>query len=173
MSETPPAPAGRRRAILLALLPLAVFLALAALFFLRLGVDSSRLPSALVGRAAPSFEAPPLDGLDRPGFSSADLAKGVTLVNVFASWCVPCRDEHPVLTALARDETLRRKGVRIAGLNYKDDPANALRFLKELGNPYDLVGVDRNGRVGLDWGVYGVPETFVVRPDGVIAYRFV
>jgi cytochrome c biogenesis protein CcmG, thiol:disulfide interchange protein DsbE len=159
---------------LLALLPLAAFLALAALFFSRLGVDSQRLPSALVGKPAPAFTLPALEGANVPAFSDADLRKGhVTLVNVFASWCGPCRDEHPLLMRLAADEGLKKAGVRMAGLSYKDDPANALRFLRELGAPYDMIGVDRGGRAGVEWGVYGVPETFVVRGDGTIAYKHV
>ncbi len=166
------APAPRRK--LLALLPLIAFLALAALFFSRLGVDSQRLPSALVGKPAPVFSLPPLDGAGVPAFSDADLRMGsVTLVNIFASWCGPCRDEHPLLMRLAADESLKKAGVRIAGLSYKDDPANSLRFLKELGAPYDMIGVDRGGRAGVEWGVYGVPETFVVRGDGVIAYKHI
>ena len=168
MSEASP----RRK--LLALLPLAAFLALAALFFSRLGVDSQRLPSALVGKPAPAFTLPALEGANVPAFSDADLRKGhVTLVNVFASWCGPFRDEHPLLMRLAADEGLKKAGVRMAGLSYKDDPANALRFLRELGAPYDMIGVDRGGRAGVEWGVYGVPETFVVRGDGTIAYKHV
>ncbi len=166
-----PAPAPRK---LLALLPLAAFLALAALFYVQLDVDSQRLPSALVGKPAPVFALPPLEGAKVPAFSDADLRKGeVTLVNVFASWCGPCRDEHPFLMRLAADESLKASGLRLAGLAYKDDPANALRFLRDLGAPYDMIGVDRGGRAGVEWGVYGVPETFVVRGDGVIAYKHV
>lgn len=162
------------RRVLLALLPLAAFLALALLFYERLGSDTQRLPSALVGRTAPTFSLPPLEGSNLPGFSDADLKAGsVTLVNVFASWCVPCRDEHPVLMAMAADETLKTLGVRMAGLSYKDDPANSNRFLRELGTPYSMIGVDRSGRAGVDWGVYGVPETFVVRGDGTIAYKHI
>lgn len=162
------------RRLLLALLPLAAFLALAGLFYMRLGSDNQRLSSALVGRAAPVFSLPPLEGSGLPGFSDADLKKGsVTLVNVFASWCVPCRDEHPVLMAMAADETLKTLGVRMAGLSYKDEPANSNRFLRELGTPYSMIGVDRSGRTGVDWGVYGVPETFVVRGDGSIAYKHI
>jgi len=163
------APAGQRRRWLV-LVPLAFFLALAALFLLQLlsGRDGATVPSALLGQAAPQTELPPLDGLGLPGLSSAELAGKVTLVNVWASWCAPCREEHPLLMALAGDTRFE-----IAGLNYKDTPANARRFLGQLGNPYDKVGVDANGRAAIDWGVYGVPETFLVGRDGRIAYKHV
>lgn len=167
------APSTRRR-LVFALVPLAIFLALAGLFFARLGVDSSRVPSALIGRAVPTFSLPALEGVTQPGFSDAELKKGrVTVINIFASWCGPCRDEHPQLMTLAKDEALKAKGLRIAGLNYKDLPGNAKRFLDDLGNPYSLIGVDRSGRTGIDFGVYGVPETFVIRGDGTIAYKFI
>jgi cytochrome c biogenesis protein CcmG, thiol:disulfide interchange protein DsbE len=152
--------------------PLVLFAALAFLFLSRLdGSDTSRLPSALIGKPAPTFTLPPLDGLLRdgkpvPGLSDADLKGGVTLVNVWASWCVPCRAEHPLLVELAKTP-----GVRLLGLNYKDQPENARRFLGALGNPYAAVGADTAGRAAIDWGVYGVPETFVIAPDGTIAFK--
>lgn len=174
MNEPAKAAPSTGRRLGLALLPLVAFAALAALFYMRLGADSSKVPSALIGRTAPAFALPALEGVSQPGFSADDLKKGrVTVVNVFASWCGPCRDEHPQLMALAKDESLKAKGVQIAGLNYKDQPADAKRFLDGLGNPYSLIGADRSGRVGIDWGVYGVPETFVVRGDGTIAYKFI
>ncbi len=160
----------------LVFLPLVGFAALASLFYVALGGgDHSRLPSPLVGKLAPSFNLPPLEANNGPpGFSDADLRLGkVTLVNMFASWCVPCRDEHPVLMQIAKNETLRAVGVRLAGLAYKDEPANSSKLLNELGNPYELIGSDVSGRVGIDWGVYGIPETFVVRGDGTIAYKFI
>lgn len=170
MTETP----RKGRRILFALLPLALFLGLAGLFLARLGVDSSRLPSALVGRPAPAFTLPALAGIDSPGLSDADMkGGGVTLLNVFASWCAPCREEHPLLMRIAQDEKLKARGVRLVGLNYKDKPSNALDFLTRLGNPYSRVGVDRAGRAAIDWGVYGVPETFVIGPGGEILYRYV
>jgi cytochrome c biogenesis protein CcmG/thiol:disulfide interchange protein DsbE len=157
------------------LLPLAVFLALAALFYLRLGSgDPTRLPSALIGRAVPQAKLEPLEGLVRdgkpvPGLAAEDLRQGrVSVVNVFASWCGPCREEHPVLAMLATDPR-----VRLVAINYKDDAENARRFLGNLGNPYAAVGVDPRGRAAIDWGVYGVPETFIVAGDGTIRYKFV
>jgi cytochrome c biogenesis protein CcmG/thiol:disulfide interchange protein DsbE len=157
-------------------LPLILFGLLAALFLVRLfGGDASRIPSALIGKPAPQFDLPALEGLkDAPGFATADLRQGhVTLVNIFASWCAPCRQEHPVLMALANDEALKGKGVALYGLSYKDEAANALGFLTEEGNPFQRVGVDRAGRTAIDFGVYGVPETFVVKGDGTIAYKFI
>lgn len=179
MSETPApglrghAPARPRRRLLV-LLPLIAFAALAALFYGRLfSGDPSRLPSALIGREAPALDLPALDGLTRdgasvPGLSTASLKGGVTVLNVFASWCAPCRDEHPFLVELSKQQ-----GFRLVGLNYKDDGDNARRFLGRFGNPYAAVGVDAKGRAAIDWGVYGVPETFVIGKDGRIAYKYV
>jgi len=162
----------RRR--LLVLLPLAVFLALAALFLFRLGAgDPSKLPSALIGRPVPDTPLPAVEGLLRdgkpvPGITNADFKGAVSLVNVWASWCVPCHDEAPLLTKLAED-----KRIRILGINYKDQPDNARRFIGRYGNPFAAVGADAKGRVSIDWGVYGVPETFVIGRDGKIAYKLV
>lgn len=170
---TPDAPQARRRIPLVALLPLVAFAGLAALFGLGLLGDPSKVPSALIGKPVPDFSLPRLDGATRdgrpmPGLATADLKTGeVTLVNVWASWCVPCRDEHPLLLALAQE------GVRIVGVNYKDEPENALRFLGALGTPFAAIGSDRAGRATLDWGVYGVPETFVVDGDGRIRYKHI
>jgi cytochrome c biogenesis protein CcmG, thiol:disulfide interchange protein DsbE len=170
-TQTNAVPARRR---LWVVLPLIVFLALAALFFFRLGAgDPSRLPSALIGRPVPATELPPLAGFMRdgravPGLSAADFSGNVTLLNVWASWCVPCHDEAPLLTALAKDTRLQ-----IIGINYKDSPDNARRFLGRYGNPFTAVGADSNGRGSIEWGVYGVPETFVVGRDGTIRYKLV
>ncbi len=155
---------------LLFLLPLLVFLALAAVFLMQLfsGRDTSLVPSALIGRDAPQTDLPPLEGMSLPGLSSDAFAGKITLVNVWGSWCLPCRQEHPLLMELARDGRFV-----IAGLNYKDQPENARRFLGDLGNPYDAIGVDQNGRAAIDWGVYGVPETFLVGPEGRIRYKHV
>lgn len=157
-------------------LPLGLFAALAGLFLFRLFAgDASRIPSALIGKPAPAFDLPALAGLaDIPGLKTDDLRAGhVSLVNVFASWCVPCRQEHPALMSLTRDETLKAKGVALYGLSYKDEAANALRFLQDEGNPFARIGADPAGRTAIDFGVYGVPETFVVKGDGTIAYKFI
>lgn len=160
---------GRRR--LIAFLPVVVFLVLAGLLFLRLFAgDASVVPSALIGRPAPQMDLAPLEGLQGvPGIAAADLKAGqVTVVNIFASWCAPCRAEHPLLLELAKVPD-----VRLVGINQKDNAENARRFLGALGNPYRAVGVDPNGRVGIEWGVYGVPETFIVDGKGVIRHKHI
>ena len=174
IAENKPAAAGRRRAFLV-LLPLIAFIAVAALFYsvLKPDLNPDLIPSALIGKPAPDFDLPPLDGLTAdnqpvPGLKKADLLGHVTLVNIFASWCGPCREEHPALLELAKD-----KRFRLVAINYKDRPENARLFLEELGNPFAAIGVDARGRTGIDWGVYGVPETFVVGPDGIIRYKLV
>jgi len=154
-------------------LPLLIFAALSGLLWYALqSGDPSRLPSALVGKPVPAFALPPIEGLTgegSQGFETADLAKGEpTIVNVWASWCVPCHEELPLLLELAKEPH-----VRLYGINYKDDAAAARRFLGRYGNPFARVGADRSGRVAIDWGVYGVPETYVITGDGKIAYRHV
>lgn len=168
MSGTDTAP--RPRARWWRLLPLAIFVAVAAIFLIRLETGGNReaIPSALVGKPAPEFSLPPLEGSGLPGLARADLAGRPTVVNVFASWCGPCRLEHPQLEELAKDGR-----IRVVGINYKDVAANAQRFLEELGNPFAAIGVDPNGRAAIDWGVYGVPETFVVGADGTILHKFI
>lgn len=171
MSDTPTQAPSNRKWLLL---PAFAFALLAGIFLLRIdqsiesGGNISKLPSALIGKPAPTVALPPLEGLALPGIDPAQFKGGVTLVNVFASWCGPCRDEHPELLELAK-----RKDIRLVGLNYKDRDENARRFLGSLGNPYQAVGVDSSGRAGVEWGVYGVPETFVIAPDGTIAYKHV
>ncbi len=160
----------------LVFVPLVLFAALAALFVIRLySGDASLLPSALIGRQVPAFALPAVEGLpDKPGFSDADLRQGkVTLVNVFASWCVPCHQEHELIMRLSADPALLRTGVRVFGLAYKDEPENIRRFLAEAGDPFARIGADRKGRTAIDWGVYGVPETFVVGREGTILYKMV
>jgi cytochrome c biogenesis protein CcmG/thiol:disulfide interchange protein DsbE len=154
---------------LLAIIPVAVFAALALLFWVGLGGDPKNVPSVLVGKPVPDFALAPVEGLNTPGLSSADLKNGhVAVVNVWASWCVPCRYEHPLLVALSR-----RNDVRLFGINNKDEPENARRFLTTLGQPFAAIGADRDGRVSIDWGVYGVPETFIVDGTGLIRYKWI
>ena len=178
MSQIESAP--RRRSPLLFLVPLMIFGALAIVFGIGLfSGDASKVPSALIGRIAPAIALAPLEGLQRqgqpvPAFGNADLARGqATLVNVFASWCAPCRVEHPVLMGLAESDAVRQGKVALVGMNYKDEAENARRFLGGLGNPFSAVGVDRGGRAAIEWGVYGVPETFVLGPDGRILDKHV
>ena len=174
MSEQTTSDATPKRRSWLMALPLIAFTALAALFWLRLGDgDPSRIPSALIGHPAPLNALPPLKGLMNNGAQVGGLDpaafKGkVSLVNVWASWCVPCHDEAPLLIELAKDTRLQ-----LIGINYKDTPDNARRFLGRYGNPFGSVGVDANGRAAIEWGVYGVPETFIVGRDGKIAYKLV
>lgn len=156
------------------LLPAFAFAVLAAIFLLRIdqsrdaGGNLSKLPSALIGKPAPMTALPPLSGLNLPGIDPAQFKGHVTVLNIFASWCGPCRDEHPELIELAK-----RNDIRVVGLNYKDRDENARRFLGTLGNPYAAVGVDSSGRAGVEWGVYGVPETFVIAPNGTITFKHV
>lgn len=152
--------------ILLALLPLVALVALIAVFALNINRDPSLVASVLINKPAPDFTLPAVAGVGKPGFDTAALKGQVTVVNVFASWCIPCRDEHPVLEQL-KAET----GVPIFGINQKDAADNAAKFLGELGNPYDAVGADSAGRTSIDWGVYGVPETFIVDARGVIRFK--
>jgi cytochrome c biogenesis protein CcmG/thiol:disulfide interchange protein DsbE len=155
-------------------LPLVAFAALAAIFWFRLGSgDPSRIPSALIGHPAPATALPALDGLVNngaqvPGLDPTVFKGKVSVVNVWASWCVPCHDEAPLLTELGKDRRLQ-----IVGINYKDTPDNARRFLGRYGNPFGVVGVDANGRAAIEWGVYGVPETFIVGREGTIVYKMV
>ncbi len=168
-----PAAPPARRSVLMAL-PLLLFAALALLFWFRLGGgDPSRIPSALIGHPAPQTALPPVEGLVAdgapvPGLDPAALKGRVSVVNVWASWCVPCHDEAPLLIQLGRDKRLQ-----VIGINYKDTTENARRFLGRYGNPFGIVGVDGNGRASIEWGVYGVPETFIVGRDGTIVYKLV
>lgn len=159
------APSWRSRLVLL--LPATIFGVLAVALYWGLWNKDDRLPSTLIGRQIPKFALPPIEGR-QIGLSSSDLQGQVSIVNVWASWCVPCRVEMPLLVELAEDGT-----VPVYGINYKDDPDEALAFLTELGDPYAQIGADRSGRVAIDWGVYGLPETFVVDADGRIAYKHV
>lgn len=149
---------------LLFILPVVVFAGLLAWFAKGLTQDPRKLPSALIDRPAPEFDLPPLG--TRPGLAKSDLAGEVTLVNFFASWCVPCRVEHPMLMRLAEEGK-----VRVVGVDYKDKPEDAQALLTQLGDPYKRIGVDRSGRVAIDFGVYGVPETYLIDREGRIRFR--
>jgi len=170
MTVTEPKPEPRSGLRLIYLLPLGLFICLALIFLLQLrsGIDPEAIPSALVGKPAPAFDLPPLDGLGVPALKRADLDGKVTIVNVFASWCAPCRQEHALLSDIAKDGRFR-----LVGIDYKDKADNARAFLGELGNPYSAIGVDERGRTAIDWGVYGVPETFLVGADGVIRHKII
>lgn len=172
-TEQDPAPKPRgigRYAV--ALLPLVVFGVIAGTAGKMLyeqdfhGKDIAAIPSALIGQKAPSLSLPPLDGVNLPALTDAAIRGKLTLVNVFASWCIPCREEHPLLKQLAGDSRLN-----IVAINYKDQPENARRFLGELGNPFKAIGIDPKGAAAIDWGVYGIPESYLVAPDGTILYK--
>lgn len=156
--------------------PLILFVLLAVLFLSRLFYgDASRIPSALIGKPVPNFNLaalPDLKGI--PGINTDDLRQGhVSIINIFASWCAPCRQEHPILMALSRDPELRANEVEIYGLSYKDEPENAKSFLQDDGNPFQRIGVDPVGRIAIDFGVYGVPETFIITGEGKISFKFI
>lgn len=167
-------PQSRPTRMWVAIVPLVLFAAVGALFWQGLGAgDPSKLPSALIGKAAPDMALPALDTLSGPGgaipgLDPAAFKGAVTIVNVWASWCIPCHEEAPLFMKVAED-----KRIRVIGVNYKDQPDKALNFLKRYGNPFAAVGVDASGRAGIEWGVYGVPETFIVGRDGMIAYKLV
>jgi cytochrome c biogenesis protein CcmG/thiol:disulfide interchange protein DsbE len=173
-SETTPAAPPRRR-IGLVVVPLLIFATIAIIFGIALqSGDPSKLPSALIGKAAPAINLPPVPELadDRgrpvPGFATANLSGKPAVVNFWASWCVPCVQEHPLLVEIAR-----RAGVPVHGINYKDQAVAARRFLGRYGNPFTMVGQDVDGRAAIEWGVYGMPETFVVDGKGTIVYKHV
>ena len=153
---------------LLFALPLIALVALVAVFATSIDRDPGLVRSVLIDKPAPTFAMEAVPELGVPGFDTASLKGDVTVVNVCASWCIPCRDEHPLLVDL-KEAT----GVRLFGINQADAPENARAFLAELGNPYDAVGADRDRRVSIDWGVYGVPETFVVDAQGIITFKHV
>jgi cytochrome c biogenesis protein CcmG, thiol:disulfide interchange protein DsbE len=169
--ETSPTKRGFRR-YAVALIPLVVFVGIAATAAKMLydqdvhGKDISEIPSALIGTKAPTLNLALLEGANLPALTDSAIKGKLTLVNVFASWCIPCREEHPILKELARDGRLN-----VVGINYKDKNDNALRFLGELGNPFAAIGVDPKGQAAIDWGVYGIPESYLVAPDGTILYK--
>jgi cytochrome c biogenesis protein CcmG/thiol:disulfide interchange protein DsbE len=169
------AAASRRRTVIIAAIPLLIFLALAGIFLKQLltGGNTQDIPSALIGKSIPQFALAPLEGLSGPAgqvppLDTATLKGKVSIVNVWASWCAPCRQEHPLLMELARGSSYQ-----VTGINYKDKRENAVRFLGQLGNPFSAVGIDPRGSAAIDWGVYGVPETFIVGTDGTIVHKHV
>lgn len=158
-----------RRRLGLALLPIVIFAGLALLFWKGLSGDPSNLPSALIGKPAPEFSLAALDDSNIPGLSSADLKNGgVSVVNIWASWCGPCRLEHPILMELSK-----RTDIRLYGINNKDEAENAKRFLGTLCQPFAAIGADTSGRTTIDWGSYGVPETFIVDGKGMIRFKWI
>ena len=165
MSDTS---AAKKRPLAVFLIPGLFFALAVALFFALYRGDASLIPSALVGREAPEFALEALEGAGVPGLSHQDLGDGVSLLNIRASWCAPCRIEHPVLMEISEAGE-----VPVFGIAYKDREANALNFLRELGNPYARIGVDLSGRAGIDWGIYGVPETFVIDAQGIVRYKHI
>ena len=175
MTDPTPTPPKKSRRVLIAFLPLIVFGALVAVFITQLmsGKDNSVIPSALIGKPAPTLALAPLEGAIRagqpvPALDTAEVKGKLTLINVWASWCIPCRQEHPIILGLSQDPR-----INVVGINYKDKQDNALAFLGELGNPFRAIGVDPKGTAAIDWGVYGIPESFLVSPEGVILYKHV
>ncbi|KQS87703.1 MULTISPECIES: DsbE family thiol:disulfide interchange protein [unclassified Rhizobium] len=171
-AETEQARPGKMRFVLAAL-PLVIFAALAAIFWSQLGSgrNITEIPSALIGTKAPALAMPALEGATfngaaMPALTDAAIKGKLTLVNVWASWCVPCREENPVILQLSKDPRLT-----VVGINYKDKTENALRFLGELGNPFAAIGVDPRGKAAIDWGVYGIPESYLVDASGTIVYK--
>ena len=154
---------------ILTLVPVAVFLVLVGFFVYRLALINkgnmpNMIPSVMIDKPAPVFDLPSLFA-GKPHVTSADLQGRVTLVDIFASWCVPCRSEHPYLT------DIKNAGIVLVGINYKDRPEDARLWLEKLGNPYDAIGADRQGRVGIDFGAYGVPESYLIDKNGVIRFK--
>ncbi|UVC08205.1 DsbE family thiol:disulfide interchange protein [Rhizobium sp. TH2] len=175
MTDATPTPPRKSRRLIIAFLPLAIFGALVAVFLFQLmsGKNNSVIPSALIGKPAPVLALAPLEGAIRagqsvPALDTAAVKGKLTLVNVWASWCIPCRQEHPIILGLSQDPR-----INVVGINYKDRNDNALAFLGELGNPFRAIGVDPKGTAAIDWGVYGIPESFLVSPEGVILYKHV
>ncbi len=164
-----------KSSMLIAILPFVFFVAMAFVFYLLLspGRDREAIPSVLIGKPAPDLELAPVSGITANGIPVPGIPLGVfsgkiSVVNFWASWCAPCRMEHPVITAIAKNAD-----VQMIGINHKDKPDNAAKFLSDLGNPYERIGTDANGRAAIEWGVYGMPETFVVNPEGNIVFKHV
>ena len=174
MTDNPAVPSTSHR-LLVALIPLLLFAVLAGIFMKQLlsGADTSVIPSALIDKPAPTLKLTPLEGAVRagqpvPALTTEAIKGRLTLVNVWASWCIPCRQEHPIILGLSQDPR-----INVVGINYKDRNDAALGFLGELGNPFSAIGIDPKGAAAIDWGVYGIPESFLVSADGVILYKHV
>ena len=153
----------------LLILPSIFFLLILLIFFYLLIIDRnpSELPSTLLDKNVPKFKTESLLK-DKKFISSKEFGNEIVLVNFFATWCKPCRDEHIFIERFSNE-----KGIKVIGINYKDNSKKAIQWLKELGNPYTNVAVDKSGRIAIDWGVYGIPETFIVNSKGIIKYRHV
>lgn len=165
MTETAP----QKRRLIFTLVPVVIFAGLAVSLFFGLGGDPRELRSVLIGKSAPEFTLPPIKGSNIPGLATSEFRSGgVTVVNIWASWCGPCRYEQPLLMELAK-----RTDIRLVGINNKDNAQNALRFLGDLGQPFAAIGADESGRTAIDWGGYGVPETFIIDGDGIIRFKWV
>jgi cytochrome c biogenesis protein CcmG/thiol:disulfide interchange protein DsbE len=153
----------------LLIFPSIVFFFILLVFFYLLIIDRdpTELPSVLIEKKVPRFEAESLLG-DKKFISTEEFGNKTVIVNFFATWCKPCREEHPYIKRLSNTQ-----GIKIIGINYKDNPQRTIKWLKELGNPYSNIAIDSNGQIGIDWGVYGLPETFIVNAEGIIKYRHV
>jgi cytochrome c biogenesis protein CcmG, thiol:disulfide interchange protein DsbE len=150
------------------LIPVLVFLIIAVILWIGLAGDPKRIPSVLVGKPAPEFNLAAIKGVNLPGLTTTDFKGRITLLNIWASWCVPCREEQPFLLELAK-----RTDIRLVGINNKDDPTNAKDFLTTIGNPFAAIGADPAGRTTIDFGTYGVPESFLVDGDGIIRFKII
>ncbi len=167
-TDEPARPKLSRIGVIIAFLPIVTFLALAGIFWKQLtsGGNPATLPSALIGRQAPSLNLNALEGSNRPPLIDAQVKGKLTLVNVWASWCIPCRDEAPEIMEISKDPR-----INVVGINYKDKTDNALAFLGDFGNPFAAIGIDPNGAAAIDWGVYGIPESYLVDQTGKIVYK--
>lgn len=164
-----PEPAPQKRRFIFTLVPVVIFAGIAISLYFGLFGDPRQLPSVLIGKPAPEFALPAIKGSNIPGLATAEFKSGgVTVMNIWASWCVPCRYEQPLLMELSK-----RTDIRLVGINYKDDAQNALKFLTELGQPFAAIGADESGRTAIDWGGYGVPETFIIDGNGIIRFKWV
>ena len=150
-------------------IPFVVFFLIISVFLYLLLIERnpSELPSVLINKKAPNFKTTSLFD-ENLIVSNKEFTDEITLVNFFATWCLPCKEEHPFIKKLSSEP-----GIKVIGINYKDENNKAKKWLKELGNPYTKVGIDKNGSIGIDWGLYGIPETYVVDKNGIIKYKYI